>query len=243
MPTADALSTRVLRALNVVGVGETPTAAQLLICFEHLNDMIDSWGVERLTKAALLRTVKTLASGTASYTIGSGGAIAIVRPVSIEYARLILDSGANPKTEVPIKVFSDQDWADIFQKDLTSGRVQGVYYDYGYDTSARGTIFPWPVPDVGTMQLVLYTPTAIVPFADQTATTYTFAPGIVEALRLNLQCRVHSDFAAPLDPKVERLAGRLLQQIKIANVRPKSLKFDGSLPGTGARRGDIRRGY
>lgn len=241
--TADQLSTRVLRSLNVIGATETASAAQLLICFDALNLMINSWGLERLTKAAVLRTVKTLTSGTASYSIGAGGDINIVWPVSIDFAGLILDTAQSTPTEVPIEVFSPHAWAHIQQKTFQSGRVEGVYFEHDFASATqRGSVYPWPIPNVGTMQLVLYTPTAIAPFADQNATSYTFSPGIEEAVQKNLQCRVHADFSAPLDPEVRRLAGRLLQQIKLANVRPRTLSFDPALPGVSGYRGDIRRG-
>ncbi len=209
--------------------GRTASTEELADGLSRLNDMIDAWGIERLTIFFVLRTEKVLASGTVSYTLGTGGDINIVRPNRLESAGLILDNTADPVTEVEIDVFTDQDWRGIAQKDLTNPLAQGVYFDHGW-TAGLARISPWPIPSVATTTLVLYALQALTAFADLT-TNYTFPPGYAEALRLQLALRLAPEFGGLKDPSTKQDAALALSRVKRANIRPEVADLDRRTPG------------
>jgi hypothetical protein len=233
--TAGDLVARALVLLGVIAPGETPDAENADNAADTLNEFIDSLALQGLTVYQLLRTTKTLANGTASYTIGSGGAINIVRPTEITYAGLIQDTGAAEPLESPIKVFTDQEWARIAQKTFTSRYAEGIYYDRAWDASTKlATVYPWPIPDVGTTQLVIYTPLALATFAD-TSTGYTFPPGYPRMLRSNLALELAADYGKAPSDELKRVAKESLATIKRANQRLTTVNIDPSLAGTHGR--------
>ena len=64
--------------------------------------------------------------------------------MSIPYAGIIVNNAVSPTTELPIPVFTTQEWAQlIWQKGLTSALAQGIYYDFSFDTSGFGIVTVW----------------------------------------------------------------------------------------------------
>jgi len=231
--TARDIVTRALKTLGVLAAGETPTAEDASDALDALNDMVDSWQLERLFIHEIVRTVKTLAASTATYTIGTGGAINVTRPTWIDAARVILDLAATTPTEIPIEVFSDQKWQDIRQKTLTSSLIQGIWFDHAW-SAGLGLIYVWPIPTTGTTRLVIYAPgLAVGAFVDLN-TDYTFPPGYRDALHYSLAVRLAPEFGKPLDGLVAQLAVDSLAKVKRANHRPRELACD---PAITARRG------
>lgn len=234
-PTYSALDfvTRALTLLGVYQPGEAIAAEDAETAFNTLQELVDSWANERLTIFRLLRTVQTLTSGVASYTIGVGGTINIARPQWIQDAGLIIDTTASVPTEIPIDVLDDDAYAAISQKTLPSGYVQGVYLDHAW-SAGLANLKLFPVPNIGTTQLVLYTPLALTTFADLT-TGYTFPPGYPRALRYNLAMECAADFpGAEVPPAVQRLAVDSKANIKRANSRLSTVMIDPSLRGSPA---------
>jgi hypothetical protein len=225
-----------MQRLGVLGAAETPSSEDMEICLNCLNAFIDSLGVLRLSMYFILRSVTTLVSGTATYTIG--GASSVVRPLTIDHASLILDISASPKHEIPIAIFDDAEWQAIAQKTLTSTIVQGIYYDRNWVAGAA-LIYVWPIPTVSTTQLVLYTPTAIVE-VDQT-TAITMPPAYERMLEYNGAVEMADYFKAPVSARLDQIARQSLKDIKAANVRVPVLAMPASLPGVHGRH-DIRTG-
>lgn len=209
--------------------GRTASTEELADGLSRLNDMIDAWGIERLTIYFVLRTTQVLSANVASYTIGSGGTINIVRPNAIEAARIIVDNTATPVYEAPIDVLTDEQWERTPQKDLTSPLSSGIYYDHNW-SAGLARIYPWPVPTVATTTLVLYTLQALTAFADLT-TNYTFPPGYAEALRLQLAIRLAPEFGGLKDPSTRSDAILALARIKRGNIRPEEADLDNRTPG------------
>lgn len=184
--SAQTLISGALQELGVLALGVTPRSAESEDALVALNLMVDSLGLEPGMLYKLVRTTKTLASGTASYTVGSAGSIVLARPARIPKAGLILNTGASPTTEVEIDVLTDEEYAAVSQKAATAGAPRAVFYDRGSDSDGYGLIYPLPIPNVGTTQLVLYTPGgAVSQFADLT-TSYSFADGLGLVLLKNL---------------------------------------------------------
>lgn len=228
MPTGTALLTGALKKLGVVASGEAPTSGELADALTAANQMIDAWGVERLTIYTVTRTTKTLTANTSAYTIGVGGAIAIVRPVSIHAAGIIIDTTASPTTEIPISVYTLQEYEAIRQKGQVGSPARGIYYDKAF-AAGLATVNVYPVPDVNTTQLVLYCPTALTAMA--LATTYTWPPGYERALEWNIALECASAFPAPPTrlPLIREMARDSKAAIKRANYVPSELLCDPAL--------------
>lgn len=229
--TAGTLISDVLRKLVVLGSGASPSASQSQDALRELNRMIDSWKLNPLTMVSRLRTTKVLASSTASYTIGSGGSINIVRPDKIEQVAVITDNTAATPNEREIEVFPDYRWAEISQKSLAGGMLHGIFYDRAF-SAGLGTVYVYPVPNVSTLTLVLYTSLATTAFADLTM-AYTLAPGYEEAFFYNLCVRIAPEYGKRLDPDgiIATMARTSLEAIQAANVRLPILKCDPALLG------------
>lgn len=225
--TGRELVTDALIDLGVIGVGDPLDAAVAEHVRRKANDWIDSLALDRLTMFVLLRTVHTLTASTVSYTIGTGGDINIVRPTEIEAAGLIIDSSADPKTEIPIDVFTEQRWQRIRQKDLDNSLAGGVYYDHG-STAGLGRVYPWPVPSVPTTQLVLYTPVALTEFANLN-TDYHFARGYKRYLKTNLLKEIAGMFGKVLTGEQVAAARDAEAKIKRSNIRPMEARVDRAL--------------
>jgi hypothetical protein len=230
--TADDISTRALRLISVYEASETPPNADLAEAFVVLNEWVGELGTLSPTMYFLLRTLHVLASGTASYTIGAGGTINIQRPTFLPKgnAKLIIDNtaAATSITEVPLDVFTDQEWKDIPQKGFQSSQSQGIWYDHNW-SAGLGRIYPWPIPNVATTTLVLYTMQALAAFADRNTTDYTFPPGYARAIRYNLAVELGPIFERDVPPQVERIAIKSLADIQRANFRKTSAGMDPAL--------------
>lgn len=220
-----------LMDLGVLAAGATPSSEDAADCLTALNDMGDALGIERLTLYKIVRTAKTLTSGTASYTIGSGASIDVVKPVWIDYATLVTDTTASTPTEVSIPVLDEAEYAGVSQKTLQASQSSAVFYDHGHSSSGYGLIYPLPIPNVSTTQLVLYTPGGEVSaFADLT-TDYALPRGYKRALRKNLAMEIASMFDVEPSARLTQQARDSKDAIKMVSVMPPVLRADRSLTG------------
>lgn len=227
MPSSNDFTARALRALGVIDPTETPSAEDAETGFNALNDWMESLATQRLSIYQVARTVKALTNGTATYTVGSGGDINIARPLWIQDAGLIIDNGAAQPIEMPISVLSDDDWAAVTIKTLPGPYVRGVWYDYAF-AAGLATLSVTPVPDASSTSLVLYTPTALTSFADQT-TSYSFPPGYNRAIRANLALELAGEYSATPSAALVRMAEDGLTLVKRANSRLTTLFPDPTL--------------
>jgi hypothetical protein len=235
MPTALQFITGALQDIGVVAAGASPEGAEGADALTVLNQLADAMGIERLLMYTVVRTTKTLASGTASYTIGSGGDINIVRPPFIPRdggAMLVVDTGASTPTEIPIDVLNDEEYAAWSQKTLQGPQPSAIYYDHGWNAGV-GRIYPLPIPNVATTQLVLYTPgVPVSQFADLNTTSYTFPPGYQRAIRKTLALELAPQYpGAVLSPLLMQQAVDAKRFLKSMNVRPSFQRNDPALTG------------
>ena len=232
--TAQGFINRAFRLTNAAGgTGEAPTADESVDGLDWLNSMIDAWGLEELTKYMLLRTVQDLTESTASYTIGTGGTINIVRPTEIRFAGLTLDDTQTVPIEVDIDVLTDAEYARWPDKTKTTTYPRGVWYDHNW-SAGLGRVYPLPIPDNSLGELVLYTPTAIAEFADLT-TDYTFPPGYEDAIEYNIAVRLATPFGRSIPKFVARNAIASFAKIERSNLRLVEIDRDPTIPRSGTR--------
>ena len=110
--------------------GEDPTASEAQDCLLRLNQWIDGLANQRMSIYYVPRTTLALTANKASYTVGTGGEINIIRPQFLDRVNLIYDNTATIPTELLLRMYSDQEWQFVAQKTLTAPYPTGVYYDY-----------------------------------------------------------------------------------------------------------------
>ena len=220
--TASALIARALRLIRATASGETPTSAEQADCLTALNAMVDSWMLDRLTIPVVTRTTEVLVASTQDYTIGSGATIDVERPSVIQDAGLI---PAGLTSEIPLGIFSDDEWAKIRIKSQTATFPQGVYYNHGFSSSGYGTVSVWPIPTTAPT-LVLYTPDAVLTTFAAVGTSYVVPPGYERALCYNLAMEIADEFGKQVPAAVALIAVDAKAAMQRANIRPLKLGCD-----------------
>lgn len=230
------LIARSLRTIGALAAGESPEASEQSDAFSILNTMLDLWRAERLTIAKTLRWAFTLTANVQSYTIGDAATFDIdgPPPVYVDRASIIWDNTAATPHEDPISVCTEQRWARILQKTLTSTQPQAMRYQRG---SPFGTIEVWPVHTLSTVDLVLYLPTPLTSPPLVTTDLLT-PPGYEEAMIYNLAIRLAPEFGAKdMDlTLVKELARLSFAVIQRSNPNMDVLRYD---PAVGNRQGWI----
>lgn len=229
-----------LQRLGVLSAGQDPSGEDAEDGLRIANAFLSGLALQPLAMYRRLRTVKTLAADTATYTIGTGASIDVARPYVIEYARLILNTADADQLEVPIAVYSDQEWANIAQKTLSGGYIHGIWDDGNVDASGYGTLHLWPVPDTGTTQLVLYTRNHIEQLT--LAGEVMLPDGWARMLEYNFACEFADVWDRPLNPRTQGVARDTLNRIKGVNTRPTRIRMPAGMPGMRHGRSDIRAG-
>lgn len=224
------LITGALITLEALDPTETPDATEAANALARLNDWIDAMATQDLLLYYLLRTVVPLTSGTASYTIGVGGVINVPRPVDIDHAALILDTSASPVQEIPIPVYTDQQWQGIGIKNLAGPYAGGIYFDHNW-TTGLAKIFPLPIPNVNSTSLVIYTPAALIEMT--LAGDVTFPPGYRRFLRYGLARELAPEFGG-WDQGKDALYLDARRDVEAKNLRMTDLLIDPALTGHGA---------
>ena len=223
-PTVLDLITSALRSIQALGSGETPTASEAQDALLALNELIDSWGAERLTMPTSSRALYPLTAGLGAYSIGPSVTAPnwiAPRPEYIDRAGLVL--AADPyQSEIPLRLWrTDAEWARVKAKALSSTIPTGLYYQPDFPA---GTVFLWPIP-TATNYLALYTPTALSGFTSLTQ-ALVLPPAYWRALRTNLALNVASQFGAPLTPELVAAADESKSSLKRANTKVNKLRTD-----------------
>lgn len=203
--------------------GQSLTSAEYTDCLQALNDMLDAWTAQSLMIFTTQPSTQNLVAGTQSYTCGSGGVFNIARPPKID--RIVLKVNSNPSfpLELPLKTFTDEEWASITLKTLSNTYPEGYWDDGGFPLR---TLYFWPVPSTS-LQVVIYPWVALSQFADLATTDYTFPPGYAEALRFNLCLRLGPYLNVTTIPDVVMaMAQESRMRIKMMNANESLLTCD-----------------
>lgn len=230
--TGRALIDGSLRLLGVVGDGFVMTNGQAATGLLALNSLIDAWGVQRQTIYTVARSVTSVLSGGASYSIGlttPASTFPQARPLWIEKAAYVVP-GSSPAIEVDLPVITDQAYQDQQMKAQTNSLPTTLYYQ---PTSGQaGTIILWPIL-TQTVSIVLYVPVAIAQV--DLPTTVILPPGYDRALRYNLAAEL-VPFYGQVNPTVVQavvaMAQESLADLKRANQRLSDLSVDAGLLGS-----------
>lgn len=209
MTTAANLIERSMRMLGQLASGSTPTTSEYADGLVAINGLLSTWNNEKLMCYALREESLTFTAAV-SRTIGPTGNLVTTRPVEIDSA-WVVDSN----TSIPMKILTDEEYADIPDKTATAPYPLRVNYKA---SMPDGTIYFYPVPSAsGTMKLLTRTP--LTAFA-ATSDTVTLPPGWEDALASNLAVVWSPEFETDPRSMVVEMARSTKAAIKVMNAKP-----------------------
>jgi hypothetical protein len=207
MATALDLISESYRIAGVLGNNETANAWQADQGLVVLNDMLDLFSIDRTYIYSVEQNNFSLTSGTASYTIGSGGTFNMARPPFIDNVFIRLNS-----IDYPLKKINNQDYDSIAYK--ANGEFpQYFYYDAAFPL---GTIYIYGVPTTG-MTIYIDTWTPLTQIATL-ATTVSFPVGYNTMLKYQLARRLAGRNGMALTAGDEQIANDSLAMVKAKNL-------------------------
>jgi len=210
MTTAGDQINGALRLLGVLAEGETPSAATSQDALSALNQMIDSWGTEKLSTFTTQEQVFSWLPGLISQTLGPSGDFVGDRPVLMDDATYFVD--ASTGISYGIKLINQQQYDGIAVKTVTSTFPQVMWINTNYPNI---DMHVYPVP---TKVLEWHFISAAQ--LDQPATLSTelyFPPGYLRAFRYNLACEIAPEFGIEPPPTVARIAMYSKRNLKRIN--------------------------
>lgn len=207
--------------LDAVETGGDEIIADALIVG---SNMVDEWRTQNLTVPSVTRSQYPLVSGTANYTIGPGGTFAQDYPTAIEQWSVIPIRAATYPNEISMgRPYTFDQWQSVRIKSQQGPYPVRMYFDNASDVNYRGTVSFHPVPNVTTVDVVLY---QLVPILTQlvAGTQYALRPGYANAIILNLAYEIADRQGRDMPPRLEKRAGRALGNIKRAARNRRNLE-------------------
>lgn len=216
-------------AIGVLDASGSPSAADAQLALRAGNRLIGAWSTNRLLIPSITRTVWTMTSGTATYTVGTGGTINIPRPNNMESNGAnvrFIDTTQTPTIELGMTMLTDDTYQAIVQKTYQSTYPTSWYYNPTYtQASPYGSLTFWPVPNVSYLQGVFYGPAAV----QQVAITDTLyvPPEWERFLVTNLAVELKMFFpAATISPELSKAAEDSKGDVERTNLRLVDLSVD-----------------
>ena len=196
--------------------------------FQVLNDMLGLWSRRRWLVYHLVDKALPM-TGAASFQIGPGGDVDMVRPDKIETAYVRVLNGSNKPVDVPLDVIqAEEDWARITVKGQM-GFPQAVFLDSGFPS---GTLYVWPIAPAGAYEVHIVLKADLVQFAAITDQV-SLPPEYMEAIRYNLAGRLLIEYDKPQRNDIASLAKAALNTIRNANFQAPIIQMPDGLPGQG----------
>ena len=200
---------RAFRLLGILAEGETPSASMSQDALMALNQMIESWNIERLSVFCTQDQVFTWPSGEISRTLGPSGNFVGLRPVLFDDATYFK---APNGVSYGIKFINQQQYNGIAVKTVTSTYPQVIFVNMTYP-DAEIYLYPRPTQD-------LEFHFVSVQELDNPATLATdlfFPPGYLRAFTYNLAMEIAPEFGVEPSPQVMRIAMTSKRDLKRIN--------------------------
>lgn len=217
-----------LRLIGQLAEGETPSAATSQDALTAMNQMIDSWSIERLAVFSTQDQVFSWPPGAISRTLGPTGNFVGNRPVLLDDSTYFRDPASG--ISFGIKIINQQQYDGIAVKTVTSTYPQVIWINMDYPNI---DMYIYPVPTK-----VLEWHFISVTELDQPATLATvlsFPPGYLRAFRYNLACEIAAEFGVEPSPQVSRIAMTSKRNLKRINNPDDIMSLPYSIVGTRQR--------
>ena len=210
MTTAGDQINGALRLLGVLAEGETPSAGTSQDALTALNQMIDSWGTEKLSTFTTQEQIFNWLPGLVSQTLGPSGDFVGDRPVLMDDATYFVD--ASTGISYGIKLINQQQYDGIAVKNVTSTFPQVMWINTNFPNI---DMHVYPVP---TKVLEWHFISAAQLTQPATlATPLYFPPGYMRAFRYNLACEIAPEFGVEPSGTVGRIAMASKRNLKRIN--------------------------
>jgi hypothetical protein len=210
MTTAGDQINGALRLLGVLAEGETPSAATSQDALSALNQMIDSWGTEKLSTFTTQEQVFNWLPGLISQTLGPSGDFIGDRPVLMDDATYFVDTSTG--ISYGIKIINQQQYDGIAVKTVTSTFPQVMWINTNYPNI---DMHIYPVP-TKVLEWHFISAAQLTQPATLSTELY-FPPGYLRAFRYNLACELAPEFGVEPSPTVGRIAMTSKRDIKRIN--------------------------
>lgn len=221
MATVSKLIELALKDAGVIGNGQTPSADDTETAFDTFTQMLAMWRTDDL-EVYCHQNITVSMTGATTYTIGTGGAVNTERPTSIEQA-IFVDTPNT--TSYPLGILTSlEDWQRIAVKSLPGNIPDAVRYE---PTFPLGTLYVWPQPASGQIQLTVKQP---FPLYASIGDDLTLPPEYEAPIRFNLSKWLCAAFGTPLRPDLAQLAAGTLRKLKRVNTRVRELQMPERLP-------------
>ena len=217
-----------LRLIGQLAEGETPSAATSQDSLTALNQMIDSWGTEKLATFTTQEQVFLWTPGRISQTLGPTGDFVGDRPVLLDDATYFVDPANG--ISFGIKIINQQQYDGIAVKTVTSTYPQVLWINTNYPNV---DMHIYPVPT----KVLEWHFIAAAQLAQPAtlATVLAFPPGYLRAFRYNLACEIAAEFGVEPSPQVSRIAMTSKRNLKRINNPDDIMSLPYSIVGTRQR--------
>jgi hypothetical protein len=220
--TALKIITRSLLRLKLYAPGVQINAADSSLALDILNEMLDEWSNETLICFANLEQNFTLVPGVNSYTIGPGGTISGVRPISVSTAPgtvYLLDANNN---RYPLAVIEQDQWNMLGLLTNTSNLPDTLFYNPQYPL---GIINIFPTPNIA--YKVYFDSRLQLADISNLNTAFSLPPGYMSAISRNLSVRLWPFFKqGDPSPMLIEEAAKSLGTIKRTNLKQSPATYD-----------------
>ena len=200
---------RALRLLGILAEGETPSASMSQDALMAMNQMIESWSIERLSVFCTQDQIFSWPSSEIKRTLGPTGDFVGNRPVLFDDATYFK---APNGVSYGIKFINQQQYDGIAVKNVTSTYPQVIFANMTYP-NVEMYVYPMPTQ-------VLEWHFVSVQELTQPATLATqlhFPPGYLRAFTYNLAMEFAPEFGVEPSPQVQRIAMTSKRDLKRIN--------------------------
>ena len=216
-------------ALSEIGVQSpgdaTPDSADLAQASKVLNRMIDGFQARKLYIFGEQRQVFVPAQLKQTYTLGTNGDFNVPRPARItRFGVLSLNNPLQP-IELPLDSLTEEQWARIPVKNISSALPQRVYDDQQFPLR---NLNYWPIPNV-LINFIVYNWVQLNSWAiGDYKTDLTFPPAYQDLIVYNLAVRLIPSFSASAvaSPVLIELARSSIRAVQAMNAKMIDLKCD-----------------
>lgn len=208
------------RLIGIIFKSETLDSDEANDGLISLNDMMDVWSNDNLMTTAYTFESFPL-TGSATYTMGSGGVFNTARPINIVTAVVRYAT-----IDYPLRIITPEQYQEeIALKSVASPIPEYLVYDNAYPLA---TITIYAVPTGGTTLRML----SNKPLANLSAltTTVDLPPGWKKALKFNLAIDLAGEYGVEVPASVAKGAKDSMAAIKRSTSINNAMPFMPSLP-------------
>lgn len=220
MSTANDQITRALRLLGVLAEGEPPSADMASDALLSLNQMLDSWSLERLMCYASIEQVYTWPAGERTRTLGPSGDFTGQRPILVDPSTYYVYTGLS----YSLNLINQAQYNSIGLKTVSSPLPEYLFVNTSYENVELVLL---PVPNVDLeIHVVSVLPVNRV---DDPSIELFFPPGYLRAFAYNLAVEIAPEYGLEPSRTVQRIASTSKRNIKRINNPEDTLSIPSAL--------------